>query len=101
MDGLPVEATMIDPTLVEVGANLTHQRLVYGKVLDDQASAVLVAQLIEDHPAGAGVVGRFYGTRLNGLRLGDVFRPWSSEGLGEVRWDGERREWVQVGRVTA
>lgn len=94
MDGLPAAATRIDPPLAEVGVGRTHQQLVYGRVQPGNSGALLVAKLIDDHPDG--VVGRFYGTRLLGFLFGEVFRPYGTEPLGEVRWDAERDEWVQV-----
>lgn len=99
MCDLPREATTIDPSLREMGAARTHQRLVFGQVDIEQAQALLVVQLLEEHPAG--VVGRFYGTRLSGLLLDDGFRPWASEPLGEVRWDVSRQRWVQAQAVPA
>lgn len=99
MCDLPREATTIDPSLREVGAARTHQRLVFGEVDRTQAQALLVVQLLEQHPAG--IVGRFYGTRLSGLLLDDGFRPWASEPLGEVCWDNSMRRWVQAQAVPA
>lgn len=94
MEGLPTEATRIDPPLAEVGAGRAHQQLVYGRVQPGNAGAVVVARLVAAHPDGE--VGRFYGTRLLGFLFGDVFRPYGTEPMGEVRWDREAAEWVQV-----
>ena len=94
MDNLPPTARHIDPMLAEVGVDHTFQKLVCGQVLDD-CSAVVIAVLTQRHPQNAGVVGRFYGTRLRGFRDGSVFRPWRTEPLGEVRWD-DVGGWVQL-----
>lgn len=94
MDGLPVTATLIDPPLADVGSSRGHQRLIYGRVQPGNVGAVLVAQLLHEHPEG--VVGRFYGTRLFGFLFGDTFRPYAAEPLGEMQWDGTKNEWVQV-----
>lgn len=93
MRELPEAATTIDPSLREVGAEHAYQRLVFGQV-QPPTRALVVAQLIAEHPSGAGAVGRFYGTRLKGIMLGDRFRPWGSEGLGEVTWDPAAGAWV-------
>lgn len=99
MCDLPREATTIDPSLREVGASRTHQRLVFGQVNVEQAQALLVVQLLEKHPAG--IVGHFYGTLLSGLLLEDGFRPWASEPLGEVHWEPNLQRWVQTLPVPA
>jgi len=99
MSDLPREATTVDPSLREIGASRSHQRLIFGQVDLPQAQALLVVQLLEEHPAG--IVGRFYGTRLSGLLLEDGFRPWSSESLGEVCWDNSVGRWVQTPPVPA
>lgn len=93
MKELPPEAMEIDPRLCEAGADCTFQRLVFAKVYRDENRALLVAQLVAEHPERIGLVGRFYGTRLDGLDLGEQFRPWASKGLGEMRWDPEAHEW--------
>lgn len=92
MDNLPPTARHIDPILTEVGLDHAFQKLVCGQVLD-ACSAVVIAVLTQQHPAG--VVGRFYGTRLRGFSDGSVFRPWRTEPLGEVRWD-DAVGWVQL-----
>jgi len=99
MTELPNEATTIDPALREVGASRSYQRLVFGKILKEQAQAILVVRLEAEHPAG--VVGRFYGTLLSGLLLEDGFRPWASNPLGEVHWDFSQQRWVQAALIPA
>lgn len=92
MRHLPREAGLIDPVLQEVGAGVPHQRLIYGRVFPEQTCAVVVAQLMIPHPDG--YVGHYYGTCLKGLLLGNTFRPWEAQPLGEVYWDAERALWI-------
>ena len=89
---LPPEATQIDPLLRDVGVSLPHQRLVFGQIRSEVSRALLVAELVGHHPDG--MAGKFYGVMLRGVVLGEMFRPWAVDSLGEVQWDGER--WVQV-----
>lgn len=90
---LPAAARTVDPALSDIGAGLEYQQVVFGKVQPPDRAFVVV-RLVKEHPDGAGVIGRCYGTTLKGLLLGSTFRPWASEGLGEVGWDGA--DWVQV-----
>lgn len=89
---LPSCARQVDPPLADVGADHDYQHLVYGRTLDN-ATALVVATLVKEH--AFGVVGRFYGLRLWGILIDEVFRPWRTEPLGEMRWDDDHG-WVQV-----
>jgi hypothetical protein len=98
---LPTEATRVDPVLAEFGAGVSYQTVVFGQVKSDQGLALVVVQLTQEHPHGAGIIGRYYATQFAGLLLGKRFRPWSSTGLGEVFWDPEQKAWVQATGVPA
>lgn len=89
---LPPEATRIDPLLRDIGISLSHQRLVYGEIQSVESKAFLVAELIGQHPDG--VAGRFYGVLLRGVVLGEMFRPWAADSIGEVQW--ANGHWVQI-----
>lgn len=92
---IPPLAQYIDTPLINVGAGVDHQLVVYGRVCSVKSEAIIVAVLVKEHPCAEGCVGRFYGTRLRGIVIDDLFRPWWTDPLGEVRWD-PKRGWVQV-----
>ena len=95
MARLPPAASQIDRSLLDVGLDHDYQRVVFGQVSPESASALVVAVLHSAHPQGEGVVGRFYGVHLRGFLDGSLFRPWRTEPLGEVQWD-DAQGWVQV-----
>ena len=88
---LPAEALSIDPDLSNVGSMEPYQRLIYGRKDLDHDRALVVAQLVSEHPLRIGVVGRFYGTVIEYVGPG---RRLLTHGIGEVLWDYAVGRWV-------
>ena len=90
---LPVEARQVEPCLADIGSDLPFQRLVFAQFEPGVHRAVIVAELTARHPFGEGKVGSYYGTRVRGMKLGDTFKAWGSENLGEMWWDPSAKKW--------